>query len=79
MSASGHKPTSRRHSCGVSFAPQSRHHRLASICPFSANTCREQMQQHWRGNRLLDHLVGALLEKPRHIKPDRLGGPEIDH
>ena len=26
----------------------------------------------------LDHLVGALLQKPRHLQPERLGGLEID-
>src|SRR5262245_50557 len=26
----------------------------------------------------LDHLVGALLEKPRHVEAKRLGGLEID-
>ena len=27
----------------------------------------------------LDHLIGALLEKPRNVKAKRLGGLEIDH
>src|SRR5438270_1364811 len=27
----------------------------------------------------LDHLVSALLEKPRYIEPEHLGGLEIDH
>ena len=28
--------------------------------------------------RLLDHLVGALLEEPRQVEAERLGGHEID-
>jgi integrase len=28
---------------------------------------------------LLDHLVGALLEEPRHVDPERLRRLEIDH
>ena len=28
---------------------------------------------------LLDHLVGTLLEKERHVEAERLGGLEIDH
>src|SRR6516165_2605820 len=28
---------------------------------------------------LFDHLVGTLLEKPRHIEPECFGGPEIYH
>ena len=26
-----------------------------------------------------DHLVGALLENPRHVETERLGGFEVDH
>jgi hypothetical protein len=29
--------------------------------------------------KLLDHLVGALLEKQRHVQSERLGSLEIDH
>jgi hypothetical protein len=28
---------------------------------------------------LLDHLVGALLKKPRHVEAEGLRGLEIDH
>jgi hypothetical protein len=29
--------------------------------------------------RLFDHLIGALLEYPRHIEAKRLGGLEIEY
>ena len=29
--------------------------------------------------RLLDYLVGALLEGPRHVDTERLGSLEVDH
>ena len=29
--------------------------------------------------RLLDYLVGALREEPRHVDTERLGGLEVDH
>ncbi len=29
--------------------------------------------------RLLDYLVGALLEEPRHVDTERLGSLEVDH
>ena len=29
-------------------------------------------------NDLFDHLVGALLQKPRYLQPERLSGLEID-
>jgi hypothetical protein len=38
-------PVSRRFANVVRFSPQSGHRELASVCPFSAKSCREQMQQ----------------------------------
>src|ERR1700738_850952 len=46
-----------------------------------AITGREQMQQRpcVSERQSLDHLIGALLEYPRHIEAKRLGGLEIKH
>jgi hypothetical protein len=46
------------------------------VRPVRATTGREQMQQH---ADLVDHLVGALLQKPRNVKAERLGGLEVYH
>src|SRR5215468_5021031 len=47
--------------------------------PRSAKTGREQMQQMtWRAAPLFDHLIGALLQKERHVQAERLGGLDVD-
>src|SRR2546425_2341010 len=42
----------------------------------NARTGCERSQQ---GSPLLDHLVGALLEKEWHVEAERLGSLEVDH
>src|SRR5215471_8169531 len=59
------------------FAPRAdivaacRHVRFVPQGADAAMTCAN--------TRLFDDLVGALLEKERHVKAERLGGLEIDH
>ena len=40
---------------------------------------RKRLMHRSKRCRSFDHLVGALLEKPRNVKAKRLGGLEIDH
>src|SRR5262249_58279370 len=48
---------------------------LASICPVSAISGREQPQQELA---LFDHFVGELLQLQRHFQAERLGSLEVD-
>ena len=68
-----------RRSWHVRFAPfayEPSHNSNSTRCAISG---REQMQHMTRANaRLLDHVVGELLQLERHVKTERLGGLEID-
>src|SRR5215475_3449740 len=65
---------------GASTAPTS----MALPCrwrsrPQHQNRTHALQQRRCMGcNDLFDHLVGALLQKPRHLQPERLSGLEID-
>jgi hypothetical protein len=39
----------------------------------------EMRQRDETGVASLDHLVGALLQKPRHVEAERFGRLEVDH
>jgi hypothetical protein len=65
----------------VRFAPKADKSLHRSEMTRCAITGREQMQQRpcVSERQSLDHLIGALLEYPRHIEAKRLGGLEIKH
>jgi hypothetical protein len=64
---------------------------LVHKCPLCINTdrkfwalgfvakCQEATYAVQQENASFDHLVGALLEKPRHFEAKRLSSLEIDH
>src|SRR5262245_36610010 len=57
-----------------------RHLRRRLVGLISAKTGCEQMQQMTRANaRLLDDLVGELLEVQRYVEPERPSSFEINH
>jgi hypothetical protein len=60
----------------VHFAPKADKREDASLSPLSARTGREQSQQ---SSPLFDHLVGALLKKPRHVDLQCLRGFHIQN
>ena len=49
------------------------------VMPASENLHKSGCEQSQQGSSLFDHLVGALLQQPRHVDAQRLGGLEIDH
>src|SRR6478672_170852 len=47
--------------------------------PFSTASVRSGCEQSQQSSPLFDHLIGALLKKPRHVEAERRGGLEVDH
>jgi len=61
----------------VRFTPKADKYQIASLCPVSAKSRREQ-QHAVRGKaELFDHLVGARKQHVRHGQTECLGGFEI--
>ena len=69
MSGPGPDSVIRRCRLNVRITPASGPQRLITACRMSAKTGCEQSQQ---SNPLFNHLVGALLKKPRHVDPQCL-------
>jgi hypothetical protein len=76
MSARGHQATKERCRDRVRSTSISGNKFARLLRRVSAISGREQTQQ---TALLFDHLVGALLEKQRHVQSERLGSLEIDH
>ena len=53
---------------------KSGHVQCNSACPLCAKSGLVQ-----RSKKLFDHLVGALKQRRRHGKPERLGGLQVNH
>jgi hypothetical protein len=72
MSESGQNEKSRLIGLMSASAGSSGHNDANGLPPLGAKTGREQMQQMtWRAAPLFDHLIGALLQKERHVQAER--------
>jgi hypothetical protein len=71
MAAWGQLPALPRRSIDGRFTSESSRNSDKVALTLSATTRREQMQQQGCRN-LFDHLVGELLEQPRHVKAKHL-------